>query len=555
LEEDKEKNKEESGPKATKSEITTQPNQTININKRKKGKNANYNNMLQKSIHKNKSKNKRLKHFNEKETLEEKINSNENETRMNLTTHEGNTGEDLLGTSNPNPKNQLNQLSDNSKNSNDQSTSKIYQDNQENQTDTNKNSEDTNTDNTISSEINDDLMSDNETIEDDTSSMDTNQEETDHNLVIIQLDLFNKLIESGEGFIELIRIGRKNIKVESTVTKGQIPPATLYMLECNNTYFFKSFTNYKNGIKPEHQKEFEKILLNSINIYKNTHERTKLTKKEKDNIFKMIRIKLGWVYFNQIEWKNINHSDIIRKLQYIAGFVGKKQKFEYNKINLALREILKEELPDLPSHPNLIDKSIKVKIPYELPLIYRHLANQTKRALSNYFNIKTNKLPDSYIKVLPILPNDPGELSVEWKKIFPIKKYSMLKELRNIREKLRVEYFFSGKLPDTYFNFPKPRELLPFSPKGLPNYLSQYFPFNSSRTEKTLREIVQELREHYIFEKLQIIILLLNQGYLTHQIKQLSIISSQSLNKILPTNSLKKQEENMRSYSLLIKNG
>ncbi|CAJ0751597.1 21318_t:CDS:2 [Entrophospora sp. SA101] len=41
----------------------------------------------------------------------------------------------------------------------------------------------------------------------------------------------------------------------------------------------------------------------------------------------------------------------------------------------------------------------------------------------------------------------------------------MLKELRNVREKLRVEYFFSGKLPDTYFNFPKPRELLPFSPK------------------------------------------------------------------------------------------
>ncbi|CAJ0826561.1 7919_t:CDS:2, partial [Entrophospora sp. SA101] len=165
-------------------------------------------------------------------------------------------------------------------------------------------------------------------------------------------------------------------------------------------------------------------------------------------------------------------------------------------------EILKEELPDLPSHPNLIDKSIKVKIPYELPLIYHHLANQTKRALSNYFNIKTNKLPDSYIKVLPILPNDPGELSVEWKRIFPIKKYSMLKELRNVREKLRVEYFFSGKLPDTYFNFPKPRELLPFSPKGLPNYLAQYLPFNSNRTEKTLREIVQELREYYIFKKL-----------------------------------------------------
>ncbi|CAJ0633828.1 4793_t:CDS:2, partial [Entrophospora sp. SA101] len=154
-------------------------------------------------------------------------------------------------------------------------------------------------------------------------------------------------------------------------------------------------------------------------------------------------------------------------------------------------EILKEELPDLPSHPNLIDKSIKVKIPYELPLIYHHLANQTKRALSNYFNIKTNKLPDSYIKVLPILPNDPGELSVEWKKIFPIKKYSMLKELRNVREKLRVEYFFSGKLPDTYFNFPKPRELLPFSPKGLPNYLAQYLPFNSNRTEKTLQARIE----------------------------------------------------------------
>ncbi|CAJ0763093.1 17465_t:CDS:2 [Entrophospora sp. SA101] len=106
------------------------------------------------------------------------------------------------------------------------------------------------------------------------------------------------------------------------------------------------------------------------------------------------------------------------------------------------------------------------------------------------------------IKVLPILPNDPGELSVEWKRIFPIKKYSMLKELRNVREKLRVEYFFSGKLPDTYFNFPKPRELLPFSPKGLPNYLAQYLPFNSNRTEKTLREIVQELREYYIFKKL-----------------------------------------------------
>ncbi|CAJ0626838.1 12397_t:CDS:2 [Entrophospora sp. SA101] len=71
----------------------------------------------------------------------------------------------------------------------------IYQDNQ---IDTNKNSEDTNIDNTISSEITDDLMSDNETIEDSTSSIDTNQEETDHNLVIIQLDLFNKLIENGE---------------------------------------------------------------------------------------------------------------------------------------------------------------------------------------------------------------------------------------------------------------------------------------------------------------------------------------------------------------------
>ncbi|CAJ0845322.1 572_t:CDS:2 [Entrophospora sp. SA101] len=164
----------ESGPKATEIEITTEPNQTININKRKKGKNTNYNNMLQKSIHNNKSKNKRLKHFNEKETHEEKINSSEDETRMNLTTHKGRTGEDpFWGTSNPNSKNQLSNIS---KNSNNQLISKIYQDNQENQTDTNKNSEDTNIDNTISSEITDDLMSDNETIEDNTSSMDTNQE-------------------------------------------------------------------------------------------------------------------------------------------------------------------------------------------------------------------------------------------------------------------------------------------------------------------------------------------------------------------------------------------
>ncbi|CAJ0899467.1 17984_t:CDS:1, partial [Entrophospora sp. SA101] len=151
----KEKNKEESGPKATEIEITTEPNQTININKRKKVKNTNYNNMLQKSIHNNKSKNKRLKHFNEKETHEEKINSSEDETRMNLTTHKGRTGEDpFWGTSNPNSKNQLSNIS---KNSNNQLISKIYQDNQENQTDTNKNSEDTNIDNTISSEITDDL--------------------------------------------------------------------------------------------------------------------------------------------------------------------------------------------------------------------------------------------------------------------------------------------------------------------------------------------------------------------------------------------------------------
>ncbi|CAH1769567.1 3179_t:CDS:2, partial [Entrophospora sp. SA101] len=201
---------------------------------------------------------------------------------MNFTIHEGITGEDLFwDMPNPNPKNQL---SNNSKNPNDQSTSKIYQDNQ---TDTNKNPEDTNIDNITSSEITDDLMSDNETIEYDTSSIDTNQEETDHNLIIIQLDLFNKLI--------------------------------------------------------------------------------KIEKKEKDNVFKMIKIKLGWAYFNQIGWKNINHSDTIRKLQYIAGFIGKKQNFKYNKINLALRDILKEEFPDLPSHPNLIDKSIKVKIPYKLP--------------------------------------------------------------------------------------------------------------------------------------------------------------------------------------------
>ncbi|CAJ0840469.1 20173_t:CDS:2 [Entrophospora sp. SA101] len=251
---------------------------------------------------------------------------------MNFTIHEGITGEDLFwDMPNPNPKNQL---SNNSKNPNDQSTSKIYQDNQ---TDTNKNPEDTNIDNITSSEITDDLMSDNETIEYDTSSIDTNQEETDHNLIIIQLDLFNKLI--------------------------------------------------------------------------------KIEKKEKDNVFKMIKIKLGWAYFNQIGWKNINHSDTIRKLQYIAGFI-----------------------------------------------------------------------------VLPVLPENPGELTVEWKKIFPIKKYSMLKELRKIREKSRIvnelrEYYLFQKLPNNYFT-PKPR--LPNSPD------KTTFNYNFPITEQnTVNEFIKEARRKY----------------------------------------------------------
>ncbi|CAJ0845325.1 573_t:CDS:2 [Entrophospora sp. SA101] len=181
------------------------------------------------------------------------------------------------------------------------------------------------------------------------------------------------------------------------------------------------------------KKNLKKIFFNSTNVYKNTHERTKLTKKEKDNVFKMIKIKLGWAYFNQIDGKT------------------------------STIQISSENYNILLAFQNSIRTTTNIP-PFSKP---------NKKSFKQLFQHQTNKLPDSYIK-----------------------------ELRNVREKLRVEYFFSGKLPDTYFNFPKPRELLPFSPKGLPNYLAQYLPFNSNRTEKTLREIVQELREYYIFKKL-----------------------------------------------------
>ncbi|CAH1767472.1 7802_t:CDS:2, partial [Entrophospora sp. SA101] len=117
-----------------------------------------------------------------------------------------------------------------------------------------------------------------------------------------------------------------------------------------------------------------------------------------------------------------------------------------------------------------------------------------KKSFKQLFNIKTNKLPDSYTKVLPVLPENPGELTVEWKKIFPIKKYSMLKELRKIREKSRIvnelrEYYLFQKLPNNYFT-PKPR--LPNSPD------KTTFNYNFPITEQnTVNEFIKEARRKY----------------------------------------------------------
>ncbi|CAG8543680.1 11851_t:CDS:1, partial [Acaulospora colombiana] len=174
-------------------------------------------------------------------------------------------------------------------------------------------------------------------------------------------------------------------------------------------------------------------------------------------------------------------------------------KINYQDLYNKCKELIKMKLPDLPTSPDLILISIKIKLPKAIPITSPKYTREIVQCLRAYYNF--DLLFPSYFIKRSNLPENPFHLKVEVQDIFPLTKRADLRAFQTLVDKLREHYYVPNKLPELYFCFLSPKEPLPLFYKDLPKNMIGYFPVSNNVAD--IKEAVQILRnESYTLKKL-----------------------------------------------------
>jgi hypothetical protein len=287
-------------------------------------------------------------------------------------------------------------------------------------------------------------------------------------------------------------------KISTVPTRFIIPQAIFLKFTYKDTTFFTSFTN-TNKFKPAHQKEYELLFTNALNKYKISNKLSITDRDTRDNIHKKLRQKIALNYLTNLDFKLCNSAKIFGVIRYCKGFMKDKTLDNMETLRTLINKAIEEILPELPAKPDHISAEIRDNLPFEIPIKRRSYTRAIVTCLHTIF--KFQKLPESYFLNLPPPPENPGDIHPSIQHLFPISNRRALRELSYYKNKLQ-DFYTITRIPDSYFNLPKPKEPLPLVYQELNPKVRSFFPINTADTNIPLSKIVQELREYYTFTQI-----------------------------------------------------
>ncbi|RIB02930.1 hypothetical protein C2G38_2226458 [Gigaspora rosea] len=242
-------------------------------------------------------------------------------------------------------------------------------------------------------------------------------------------------------------------KLYTIPTRHEMPKAIQLKFIYQDRSFFHTFTR-NTKIMPAHQIEFEAMFDKVIQNYKDKHSITVTNREIRDQINRFMKLPEGLQ--SEIVWKTVNK---------------------------AIQTIL---LP-LPEKPEDIPKDVRELLLFEIPIKNRNNLRSLLAALRKVYTFA--QLPDEYFTELEPLPDNPWELCEEVKGLFPIID----------RKDLRKVYGYKQRLAEHY-KLPEKKIPLPLTPQELNHKYRTMFPIDLTRSNRTIKEISDMLREIYFFK-------------------------------------------------------
>ena len=287
-------------------------------------------------------------------------------------------------------------------------------------------------------------------------------------------------------------------KIQTNPTQHNLPNAIKAKFDYLDTAFFKSFAKNKE-IQPQHQKEFNSLLQIAIEKYKRLHNVQFINKFNRDQIYSKLKTKLALDYICNLDFVTNDPHTCTRIMTYCLNFARISCSLEFEDLRSLLNKTHSQLLIPLPQDPLQIDLNIQRILPFPLPIQDRKFTRATVLALRKIFTFE--QLPDKYfLTILEPLPDDPSELNMEIRDLFPITDRSRLPYLSEYRKKL-MKYYIVDRIPPNYFNLPEARPRLPSTPQELNSSVRHFFPCNPIDASE-FRRYVDILREHYSFKRI-----------------------------------------------------
>ncbi|CAG8821214.1 23183_t:CDS:1, partial [Gigaspora rosea] len=102
----------------------------------------------------------------------------------------------------------------------------------------------------------------------------------------------------------------------------------------------------------------------------------------------------------------LNAHEITQWLFYLAGFAKIRIEMSFEKLRFEIREVLDNQLVELPEKPELIPEMLMKLLPFDLPIVRKQETGQIVRAMRQVFTF--SELPESYFaeELIP-LPDNP----------------------------------------------------------------------------------------------------------------------------------------------------
>src|SRR5260363_376407 len=139
---------------------------------------------------------------------------------------------------------------------------------------------------------------------------------------------------------------------------NKLPESIDKKFEDKDTTFFKSFNRQKD-IQPQHQQDFLFLFDKALVKYKLQHDVTKTNKRNRNEIFEGLRVKLAIDYFKSLDFLDEDEHEITKKIFYLCGYAKIEIKLPFKMVRRMLRETRQDMLTKLLETPEMIPEDLK----------------------------------------------------------------------------------------------------------------------------------------------------------------------------------------------------